>query len=672
VSYGFWQRELGGEASAIGQTLTLERHAYEIVGVTPPQFFGLEVGRTFDVALPLCSEPLTRNPSGLDKQDVWFLGAFGRLKPGWTMASASAQLAAISPNLFRSTLPPKYRPQDAENYLTFKLAAFPAGTGVSSLRREYETSLWLLLATTGLVLVIACANLANLMLARATAREREIAVRLAIGASRGRVVRQLLAESLLLSTIGGIGGLLVARWLSGFLVALMTTKENRMFVDLATDWRIFAFTGALALATCLVFGLTPAIRATSTEPGAAMKAGSRGSTDSRERFGLRRTLVVIQVGLSLVLVVGALLFVRSLRNLSALDAGFRQDGVVIVDLDIGGANIPEGGRRAAFNDLTDRLRHLPGVDAASEAYIVPMSGSGWNNQIVFGGQTRKENVNFNAVGPTYFKTMATPMLAGRDFDGRDSVASPKVAIVTETFARMFFGGKNPVGQTFQVEEGVGVDRPVYEIIGLVKDAKYTDLREEFMPVAFLAAAQDAKPDASFSVLVRSTAPLSTLTAEINAAASAAQPSVVLRFRTLNTLVRESLLRERLMATLSGFFGMLAALLATIGLYGVMSYMVERRRNEIGIRIALGADRHAVIGMIMREAATLLTAGIVVGGLAAVGAARWAGALLFGLKPGDPGTLISAILALAVVGAIASYVPAWRASRLEPTAALREE
>src|SRR5262249_35105365 len=280
-------------------------------------------------------------------------------------------------------------------------------------------------------------------------------------------------------------------------VRLMTTESNRLFVELQADWRVFAFTAALAVCTCLIFGLTPALRATATEPGAAMKAGTRGSTDSRERFGLRRGLVIVQVALSLVLVVGALLFVRSLRNLLILDAGFRQDGILVASVDLRGANIPEGARRSAFDAIASGLRSTRGVDAAAEVYIVPVSGSGWNNRVVIDGRAytgREFNVNFNSIGPGYFRTMATPMLTGRDFTALDTPSSGKVAIVTESFARKFFGGANPVGRQFQVEEGVGVERPLYEIVGLVKDTKYTDLREEFTPIAFLAASQDGKPD----------------------------------------------------------------------------------------------------------------------------------------------------------------------------------
>jgi predicted permease len=674
ISYGFWQREYGGNPSAIGRSVMLDGHAYDIVGVSPASFFGVEVGRTFDVAVPLCAEPLSRGPrTYLDKPDVWFLAMFGRLKPGWTMERATTHLAALSAPLFQQTLPTRYGQEDATQYLAFKLGAFPAGTGVSTLRRNYESPLWLLLATTGLVLLIACANLANLMLARATAREREVAVRLAIGASRWRIVRQLLAESLLIAGIGAAFGALLARWLSAFLVDFLTTENNRIFVALAFDWRVFAFAAGLAVITCLVFGLMPAIRATGTTPGAAMKAGSRGTTDTRERFGMRRVLVVGQVALSLVLVVGALLFVGSLRNLMTLDAGFEQDGILIASYDMRRAGVPEERRNALYADITNRVASLPGVSSAAATFIVPVSGSGWNNSILVDGKKpEKPVVNFNSVSTGYFRTMGTPMLAGRDFGPQDTTASEKVVIVTELFAREFFPGKNPIGEAFQIEEPPGEPRPLNRIVGLVKDTKYTDLREEFKPLGFFAMSQEQKPDPFLRLVVRSSLPLRTITSEISNAAAQVSPSIVLQFQTMQSQVRESLLRERLMATLSGFFGALAALLATIGLYGVMSYMVARRRNEIGIRMALGADRGHVVRMVMREASVLLVAGVIVGLVMAVIAARAATTLLFGLQPGDPATLAAAAAGLGMVAMLASYLPAVRASRLEPTEALREE
>ena len=672
LGYGFWQREYAGSPSVIGRSIMLDGHSFDIVGVTPASFFGVEVGRSFDVAVPLCAEPLSRGAmTAMEKKDVWFLAAMGRLKPGVTIDQARSQLASISPSMFQATLP-TYRPEDEKHYLQFKLGAYPAGTGISQLRRQYESPLWLLLATTGLVLLIACANLANLMLARATARERELAVRLAIGASRGRIVRQLLAESLLIAAIGAVAGAVLAQWLTGVMIGLLTTDNNRIFVALTLDWRVFAFTAALGVLTCLIFGLAPAIRATGTAPGAAMKAGSRGSTDTRERFGMRRALVVAQVALSLVLVVGALLFVRSLRNLMTLDAGFKQDGILVVFLDLRRAGVAEERRLALYQDIADRLASLPGVESAAQAFIVPVSGSGWNENIVIDGKKYRENVNFNRVSPGYFRTMGTPLLAGRDFDGQDRLGAERSAIVTELFARTFFHGKDPIGTTFQLDEPPDQPRRLNRIVGVVKDTKYTDLREEFTPLVFFASAQEDKPFPILQVVMRSSAPLGVITGEVTSVVGQTNSNIIIQFHTLPGLVRESLVRERLMATLSGFFGALAGLIATIGLYGVMSYTVARRRNEIGIRMALGAARGDVVRMVMREAGLLLIAGVVAGTVLAIVAARTAATLLFGLHPGDPATLAMAAAGLGLVAMLASYLPALRASRLEPTEALREE
>jgi putative ABC transport system permease protein len=672
ISYAFWQREFGGNPAVVGRSLTLDGHPFDIIGVTPASFFGVDVGRSFDVAVPLCSEPTIRERITLDARDVWYLAAIGRLKPGWTEAQATAQLAAISPGIFEDTLPPAYSTKDATHYLSFRLEAHGASTGVSNLRRAYSTPLYLLLAISGLVLLIACANLANLMLARATARERELAVRLAIGASRPRIVRQLLAESLVIAAIGAGAGAILAQWLSRFLVAFLSSDSRRLFLTLQLDWRIFAFTTALAVATALLFGLAPALRATRTSPGAAMKAGSRGSTDSHERFGLRRALVVVQVALSLVLVVGALLFVRTLRNLMTLDPGFRQEGIVVANFDMRRTGIAEARRIPSYDEITQTLRGLPRVESAAMATIVPVSGSGWNETVVIGGTVQTEFPNFNRVSPGYFRMMGTPLLAGRDFDGHDTITAPPVALVNQSFAGKFFGGRNPIGHTFQVEAPAGEPRPLYQIVGLVKDTKYIDMREPFAPIVFLAAAQDPHPDVYFTVLLRSAAPLTLVTSEVTQAAIRINPSIVLQFDTMTSQVHQTLVSERLMATLSGFFGVLAVLLATIGLYGVMSYMVARRRNEIGIRMALGADRAEVVGLIMREAAALLGTGIIVGAVAALAATRVASTLLFGLQPRDPATLVAAAAVLGVVAALASYLPALRASRLEPTIALREE
>jgi predicted permease len=672
ISDAFWHREYGGDPSAVGRSILLEGHRFDVVGVTPPTFYGVEVGRTFDVAIPICAEPILRGQrTALDKSDVWFLGAFGRLKPGVTIDKANAQLAAISASIFPSIVSPRYDASTAKDFSAFRLAALPAATGVSGLRSAYGDPLNILLGVTGLVLLIACANLANLMLARATAREREIAVRLAIGASRRRLVRQMLSESLLIACIGAAAGLLVARWFSGFLVAFLSTDGTQMFVDLAPNFRVFGFTAGIALAACVLFGLAPAVRATRTSAAASMKAGSRGQSDSRERFSVRRALVVVQVALSLVLVVGALLFVRTLRNLTHLDPGFRQDGIVVANLDYRKAGLAPDAIAALDRRMLERLRGIPGVDGAAQVFTVPLSGNFWNNNIIIGGAQQAGNVNFNRVGPGYFQIMRTALVAGRDFSEHDTRHSTPVAIVSESFVKKYFPRDGAVGQSFQIA-AVGEQRPFIEIVGIAKDTKYGDLREPFEPLAYLAMAQNDEPDDAPAFVLHATTPLPSVTAGATRAISEINPAIAVQYLTLDTRIRGSLLRERLMAALSGAFGALAVLIATVGLYGMMAYTVARRRVEIGIRMALGADRRTVVRLIVRDAAALLLAGIVVGaGLSAL-AGRSAGALLYDLEPWDPATLALAIGALGSVTILASWIPAWRASRLEPTIALRED
>jgi predicted permease len=673
LSDAFWQREFGADRSVVGRSLLLDGRRFDIVGVTVPSFYGVEVGRSFDVALPICAEPMFRGKdSGLDRSDVWFLGAFGRLKPGVTIEQASAQLATISPHILSAIVSPHYDARTAKDYVEFKLGALPASTGVSTLRNDYQNPLNILLGVTGLVLLIACANLANLMLARATAREREIAVRLAIGASRRRILRQLLSESLVIALLGGAAGVLIAEWLSGFLVSFLRSETNRLFVDLRLDWRVFGFTAVIAVAACLLFGLAPAIRATRASPGPAIKAGGRAMTDGRERFGLRRALVVVQVALSLVLVLGALLFVRSLRNLTHLDPGFREDGVLVAAADYRTARIAEADRNAVSRAIVERLRTLPGVDAAGQAFTTPVGGNSWNQHVVIGGAEQEGNVNFNSVGPGYFRAMSIALLAGRDVAETDTLESPRVAVVSESFSRKYFGGLRALGQSFQIANAVGEPRPFIRVVGIARDTKYTNLREPFSPLVYVAATQDDQPSPFQQFVVHAVTGLDALAPAVTRALNDVNPAITVQYQTVRAQVRGSLLRERLMATLSGFFGGLAVLIATIGLYGVMSYMVVRRRMEIGIRMALGADRSRVVRLIVREAAVLLTAGLIAGAVLSILAARSASALLYGLRPWDPPTMAMGIVALAMVSLFASWVPARRASRVAPNIALREE
>jgi putative ABC transport system permease protein len=677
ISYPFWQREFAGDPGMVGRTVSLDGYSIPVIGVTPPSFFGVEVGSRYDVAIPLCADRmLAEDKKGrISGASAWWLSMMGRLKPGWTAKSATAHLHALSPGIMGATLPPEYKPDLAKRYLANKLAATEAGTGVSALRKQYEHPLWLLMATTGLVLLIACANLANLLLARATVREPEIAVRLAIGASRWRLVRQLLAESLLLAIAGAALGAGLALVLSRALVMFISTSDNPLFVGIALDWRMLGFTATLAVLTCLLFGLLPALRATYLSPVSAMRSGGRSVTAGRERFSLRRALVATQVALSLVLLVGALLFVRSLHNLLTTDAGFQPEGVLTVNIDFTRAQYPKQRRLAVYRELSERLATLPGVVSVAQVGFTPVSGSGWDNLVGPDGAPAAasgKEAFFNRTSPGYFRTMGTRLMAGRDFNYRDTLSSPKVAIVNEMFARKFFGGANPVGRTFHLEAEAGKPEPLFQIVGLVRNTKYYELREDFKPIGFFPVTQDENPGPGATFALRIAGPPGRLMNAAKTSVAAMSSSIGIEFKSFSAQLQESLLRERLMATLSGGFGFLAGLLATLGLYGVIAYMVARRRNEIGVRIALGADRARVIRLVLREAVLLLGFGLTTGVVLALLAGRAAATLLFGLQPHDAVSLIAASVLLATITLIASYGPARRAAALDPMAALREE
>jgi putative ABC transport system permease protein len=669
LSYPFWQREFGGRPQALGSKLTLSGQPFQIIGVTPANFYGVDVGQNFDVAIALCSEPVfsTKGPL-MDNPAAWWIATIGRLKPGWSIERASTQLAAISPGIFAATLPGQYDAIEKKDYLTFRLGALPAATGVSGLRHDYEDPLWVLLALSGLVLLIACANLANLMLARASVRQREMALRLTLGASRARLIRQLLAESLLLAALGTIAGAVLAQILSRVLVAFLSTHDNQIFVELTPDWRVLGFAAALAILTCVLFGLVPAMQASRTDPGVVMKTG-RGLTASRDRFQLRRVLVVSQIALSLVLLTGALLFVRTFRNLVTLNAGFQQDHLLVVDFDFSPLKLATASQMAYKQELLARMQSIPGVSSAAETLFSPLSNSGWNNFIDVPSGPQREDVNLARVSPAYFRTMETPFVAGRDFNQTDTPASPRVAIVNEAFAHKFMGGANPLGR---IINDSGKPDQTYQIVGLVKNTKYYHLREDPRPIVFVSFTQANGPEEDSKLMIRSDEPLASLISSVKHAANDINPSLVLTFTVLKTQIREGLLREQLMATLSGFFGALATILAMVGLYGVISYMVVRRRNEIGVRMALGASRNDILVMVLREAAILLGIGLVTGTVLALAAGTAAASMLYGLKPRDPLTLGAAITGMIIVALLASLLPAQRAATVHPMEALREE
>ncbi len=673
ISHAFWQKEFGGAGDVIGRTLRLDNQTVPIVGVVSRGFTGAEVGRRTDVYVPICARArIDPDDPGIEARDVWWLAAFGRLKPGATVEQATAELVARSPGIFEPTVEPHYAAADAKAYRAFLLNAYPSSTGVSGLRSRYSTSLTVLLSIAGLVLLIACANLANLMLARAATRAREIALRLAIGASRRRVFRQLIAESLLLAGVGAFAGIWLAAALSRVLVAILVSDGSPWVLDLGLDWRLVVFTVLLAVIACLVFGLLPALRATRTLPGEVLKLSGRGLTADRGRFLTRRVLVIGQMAVSLVLIVGAILFVATLRNLARGDFGFSDRQVLVAKMDLRPAGTAPEALPEFQQRLLERIRAVPGVAQAASVRIVPVSGSGWNETVIINGEKKDGHPDANAVDPAFFQGLSIPFVAGRNFDARDARGTAPVAIVNQAFVEKYLPGPNPIGRTFKLESGPGRPDPTYEVIGVVGNTKYHDLREPFGPITYFAASQNAEPIPFLQVLIHTQGDPAPLRPTIMRAIADVHPAITLTLHSMSDDIAASLLREQLMAALSGGFAVLAVVLAAVGLYGLMAYGVARRRNEIGIRVALGATRGRIVAMIVRETAWLVAIGVAIGLALAVWAARSAEALLYGLTPYDPRTLLLGVGALALVAAIASIVPAHRAVQLSPTAALRED
>jgi predicted permease len=675
ISYLWWQREYAGSTAVLSRSISLNGLSIPIVGVTPPSFSGVEVGRRFDIAVPLCMDALLSSDrrGRIESRTDWWLSIMGRLKPGWTLERAAAHLRAISPRIMRATLPPSYTPDRVKGYLANRLTALDASTGISGLRRDYEQPLWLLMAATGLIVLIACANLANLLLARATVREPEIAVRLALGASRGRLLRQLLAESLLLAVAGTATGSVLAGVLSRVLIAFMSPPGDPLFIDAQADLNVLLYSAALALLTCVLFGLAPALRASYLSPASAMRGGARNVAGGRDRFTMRRALVVTQVAFSLVLLFGALLFAGTLHNLLVMDPGFETQGLMVVNIGLEKTHLPEDRRRGIYRQLSERFAGVPGAVSVARAFFTPFMGSSWNNMVAADDAPAAGSGNlafFNIVSPGYFSAMRTRLIAGRDFDRRDRVGAPAVAIVNQAFAAKLFGGKNPIGRTFHRAAAAGEAEPSFRIVGLVANARYREMREDFRPIAYFPLDQENHPSEQTAFLIRISGSPGRFIAGANAAAAATNPLIGIESRPLSGQLRDSLLRESLMATLSGGFGFLAISLAALGLYGVIAYMIARRANEIGIRIALGADRGQVIRLVLREAALLLFIGTAAGIPVALWAGKTAASLLFGLAPRDLASLLGAAGILAATGLIAGYLPARRAGALDPAEALR--
>jgi predicted permease len=667
ISHNYWTSRFGRSPEVIGKVVQVGNDPVTIVGVTPPEFYGLFPGTEIDISLPM----MFVGASMIADKESWWFQAVGRLKPDASVAKAQAELNAIFQPFMDETSVSAEMRRDAFARIELALAS----KGLDTLRRQFSRPLATLMAIAALVLLIACANVANLLLARAAARRKEFAVRSALGAGRQRLARQMLAESLLLVGLGGLLGLLFARWGGAFLVGFFATGSNRLFVKLTFDHRVLLFTAGVSLLTGLIFGLAPAMQATGINPAPALKDGAGASTRSRSRFG--KALVVAQVALSLLLLVGAGLFVQTLRNLKNIDAGFQRDGVVTMRVNPS-VTIYQGARLAnLWKELLARVEKLPGMRSASFSTLSPLDGNDRGVRVEVSGFTpsveRDQDIRLNQVSPGFFQTFGIGLLQGRLFTEGDNEAAPKVALLNETAARFYFGDRNPIGGQLSFKRGQTAAPLSYQVIGVVKDSRYSSLREPDTRLVYLPMPQSLDQLGRLTLGARANGRATDLMNAVrNELRAAGNDILVTNLMTLNEQVDQSLLQERLVATLSLFFGLLALLLASIGLYGVMSYDVARRTDEIGIRMALGANASRVVWLALRETLLWVALGVGLGLGAALALTRWVESLLFGLKAQDPLALGLAALVLLVVAAIAGYLPARRAARVDPLVALRHE
>ena len=676
ISHRYWERRFARDPEIIGKKINVNNVPFTIIGVTPPEFFGtLQVGESPDLTIPMSLESQLRPRSQSLRQPwFWWVRIMGRLKPGVTAEQARANLegsfqqsalegweAALAqfPGQAQNTQPPEMP----------RLRAGSGSQGLNELRSAYSQPLTILVVVVGVVLLIACANVANLLLSRAASRQKEIAVRLAIGASRWRLIRQLLTESLLLAILGGTVGVIFAYWGKDVLLALRPWGGGALILDLKLDLRVLGFTIGVSAITGILFGLAPALRATRVDLTPALKDNMR-SLAGGSRSLLAKSLIVAQVALSLVLLICAGLFVSTLRNLQAVDVGFNRENLLLfrVDPRLSGYSGPQ--IASLYQRLTERIEAVPGVHSATISRHPLLSGARRSSSISVQGSAQESNavVYINLVSASFFETMEIPILVGRSLSPRDDERAPRVAVINQTMARKFFGD-NPIGRRFGF--GGPEDAGKIEVVGVVRDAKYTSLRGETPPTAYTSYLQEAAGQMNFAV--RTAADVSGLVPAIRDAVRDVDSNLpMFDIKTQRQRSDESVTQERLFATLASFFGVVALLLACIGLYGVMSYGVARRTNEIGIRMALGATAPRVTLMVMRETMLVVVIGVVIGLGAAVATTRFVATMLFGLAPNDLLTISVAVLLMIAVAALAGYIPARRASKVDPMIALRYE
>jgi predicted permease len=675
ISHACWQRRFGGDASIIGRTVKIDRAAFTIIGVTPPGFFGVAAGVAPDVTVPLTSlldAETFRTPSG-----AW-LNFMGRVRDGLTIPDANAALQSLWPAALEVTTSPSEPADRRAMYLGRKTALEPGRTGFSHVRNQFQEPLWLLFALVALLLTVAAASAANLLLARGVARRREIAVRLAIGASRSRLVRQMVTEALVWTFLGAVVGVLFAGWGSRALVTLMSTWDEPIALDVSTNWRVLTFTLVLALVTTALSAVLPGLRATRLDPNTALKPGGQVGGFLLRRWSLNRALVGAQVALTVLLLIGAALFVRSLQRVLAQDAGFERRNLLVLSTDPLAAGYKEARLTTFYAGLLERIGALPGVESASLSWYPPISDDmgHWTQSIAVDGAPVQPEaaryVYFNAVSPEYFRTLGIRLLSGRSFAPADTDAAPKVVIVNESLARRYFGAGDPVGRRISI--GRHRSRQDLQIVGIVSDAKYQRLQEGIRSIAYLPWAQLSEMKAGVNLVaeIRVAGGAAAVAEGLKRDVRALDAGVPVRIETVTDRIDASLVTERVIAVLAVVLGLSALTLACAGLFGLLSYAVSRHTREIGLRLALGANRATVIWTVLRESLAVAAFGIALALPAAAALGRFARALLFEITPLDAASLVGASAVMLAVAACAGLIPARRAARVDPAIALRTE